>query len=148
MGEFRRNALIAALAAGVMLIPVRCGTAAGPAIELGSGFGEFTVVSRGESIALNSTVEVQQLVNGEWVHASVTNLYLRESCGSTQPERCRVLKPGETIKVAPWTGNYCSSQCPSACRLDGPAPVGAYRFAVTSCDGKETFVSPKFQKKQ
>jgi hypothetical protein len=116
------------------------------AIELGSKFGEFSVVNRGGPISLNSTVTVERLANGKWVRASVTNLYLRETCDAKQPARCTRLEPGQVIKAARWTGNFCSSQCPSPCRLDGPAPAGTYRFSVTACDGKETFSSSEFKK--
>jgi len=139
-------ASVCAVLLATVILPVRCAKASAVVIELGGGFGEFSVANRGEAISLNSAVAVQQLVNGEWVHVPVTNLYLREACRAVRPPRCRELGPDEEIKAVRWTGNFCSSQCPGPCRLDGSAPLGTYQFAVTSCDGKETFVSPEFRK--
>lgn len=149
MDRLRCNGIMASMCAvllATVIIPVRCAKASAVVIELGGGFGEFSVVNRGEAISLNSAVAVRQLVTGEWEDALVTNLYLREACRAVRPPRCRELGPDEEIKAVRWTGNFCSSQCPGPCRLDGPAPPGTYRFAVTSCDGKETFVSPEFRK--
>ncbi len=149
MDQLRCNGIIASVCAAslaMVIIPMNCAKASAVVIELGGGFGEFSVVNRGEAISLNSAVAVRQLVNGEWVRAPVTNLYLREACGAARPPRCRVLGPNEEIKAVRWTGSYCSSQCPGPCRLDGPAFFGTYQFAATSCDGKETFVSPEFRK--
>jgi hypothetical protein len=149
MGQLRRNALnssICAIMLATVTLPVRGAKASELVIELGEGFGEFFVVNRGEAISLSSAVAVQQLVNGTWLPALVTNLYIREACGAAQPPRCRQLKANEKIAAVRWTGNFCSSQCPGPCRLDGPAPASTYRFAVSSCDGKETFLSPGFSK--
>ncbi len=128
-----------------LVFPVGCAKATGVLVELGRNFGEFSVVNRGSTISLNSAVTVEQKVNGKWVRASVTNLYLRETCGA-QPQPCRRLEHNDRITAVQWTGKFCSSQCPVPCRLDGPAPPGTYRFVVTSCDGKDTFASPEFKK--
>jgi hypothetical protein len=149
MAQLRCKGLMASVCAvllATVIFPMRCAKASALVIELGGGFGEFSVVNRCEAISLNSAVAVQQLVNGDWVNAGVANLYLREACSATRPPRCRELGPDEEIKAVRWTGNFCSSQCPGPCRFDGPAPLGTYQFAVTSCDGKETFVSPEFRK--
>jgi len=149
MGEFRRWPLasrICVVALAALMSPRGFPQTAAVTVELGANFGEFFVINGDQSLSLNSSVAVQQKVDGKWVPVSVTNLYLRETCATGQPPRCRKLERGERIKAARWTGNFCSSQCPGPCRLDGPAPPGTYRFAVTSCDGKETFVSPDFEK--
>jgi hypothetical protein len=149
MGQLRRNALSTAGYAVLLLTLVSAlarAHASEVKVELGAGFGEFSVSNQGSAIALNSTVVVERKENEKWVRASVTNLRLREVCAATK--RCREVKPHEKISAVPWTGKFCSSQCPSHCRLDGHAPAGIYRFVVTRCDGTETFSSPEFEKKQ
>jgi hypothetical protein len=151
MGQLRCNALnIAGYAVLVltMMSPLSRGESSGVNVELGSGFGEFSVSNQGPTISLSSTVVVERKENEKWVRAGVTNLHLREACETTKVPHCRELKPNEKISAVRWTGKFCSSQCPSHCRLDGPAPPGIYRFVVTSCNGKESFSSPEFEKKQ
>jgi hypothetical protein len=151
MGQLRRNALNTAGYAVLLLLlvsPLARANSSGVKIELGAGFGEFSVSSSGPAISLNSTVVVERKENEKWVRASVTNLRLREVCGANKLPHSREVKPDEKINAVPWTGKFCSSQCPSHCRLDGPAPPGIYRFVVTSCDGTQTFSSPEFEKKQ
>jgi hypothetical protein len=135
------------LVVSLSILPVSCARAAGVLVELGGGFGEFSVRSQGTAASLNSAVTVERKVEGKWVRMDVTNLYLRSACDGSTPPRCQRLDANATLKAAPWTGRFCSSQCPSSCRLDGPAPPGTYRFVITTCDGKETFVSAEFEKK-
>jgi hypothetical protein len=151
MGQLRCNALNTAGYAVLVLTlvsPLGGANVSGVKVELGAGFGEFSVSNQGPAISLNSIVVVERKENEKWVRASVTSLHLREVCGATKLPRCREVKPNEKINAVPWTGKFCSSQCPSHCRLDGPAPPGSYRFVVTRCDGRETFSSPEFEKKQ
>jgi hypothetical protein len=151
MGQFRCNALNTAGYAVLVLTmvsPLSRADIAGVKVELGSGFGEFSVSNQGPAISLSSAVVVERKENEKWVRAGVTNLHLREACEATKLPHCHEVKPNEKINAVPWTGKFCSSQCPSHCRLDGPAPPGVYRFVVTSCSGKETFPSPEFEKKQ
>ena len=151
MGKLRCQALILSgslVVVVLLLLPGTRARSASVSVRLGPAFGEFLVSAGGESVSLSSAVSVEQKLNSSWVRAQVTNFYLRDKCDAVQPPRCRKLAANQTLQVMPWTGNYCSSQCPAACRLDGPAPAGVYRFSVTSCDNSETFVSPEFHKKQ
>jgi hypothetical protein len=148
MGQLRCNPLNIGYAALVLILVSISGRAnvSGVTVELGSGFGEFSVSNRGPAISLSSTVVIERKENGKWARVAVTNLRLRDVCTATK--RCREMKPNETIHAIPWTGKFCSSQCPSHCRLDGPAPPGTYRFVIIRCDGKQKFPSPEFEKKQ
>lgn len=151
MGQLRRNALNTAGHA-LLLLALLPGFSRGDnsqvAVELGSSFGEFSVSNHGPAISLNSVVLVERKENQKWVRTGVTNLRLRETCEATILPHCRQVKANEKIVAVPWTGKFCSSQCPSHCRLDGPAPPGIYRMVVTSCNGKLSFSSPEFEKKQ
>ena len=151
MGQFRCDALNTAGRAVLLLTlvcPLSRAAVSQVAVELGSGFGEFSVSNHGPAISLNSTVVIERKENQKWVRTGVTNLRLREACEAARVPPCRQVKPNERIIAVPWTGRFCSSQCPSHCRLDSPAPAGIYRIVVTSCDGKQTFSSPEFEKKQ
>jgi len=151
MGQLRCDALNIAGRAVLLLTlvcPLGRADVSQVAVELGSSFGEFSVSNHGPAIALNSTVVIERKENRKWVRTGVTNLRLREACDATSLPHCREVKPNEKIIAVPWTGRFCSSQCPSHCRLDGPAPPGIYRIVVTSCNGKQIFSSPEFEKKQ
>lgn len=151
MGQLRCNALNTAGGAVLLLTlvsPLGRADVSQVAVELGSSFGEFSVTNHGPAISLNSTVVVERKENQKWVRTGVTNLRLRETCEATRVLHCRQVKPNERIIAVPWTGKFCSSQCPSHCRLDSPAPPGIYRIVVVSCDGKQTFSSPELEKKQ
>jgi hypothetical protein len=115
-------------------------------IELPGKFGEFRVVNRGAAIRLSAAVKVQQKTGGEWRDTPVTNLHLRDSCAKPAPE-CVSLGAEGRLQPVPWSGNYCSAQCPANCNLDGPAPPGIYRYVVSSCDHKRRFVSAAFEKR-
>ena len=115
-------------------------------IQLGSKFGEFKLNNNGPEVLLNSTIAVEQQQNGQWEKIPVSNLKLREVCKPEPVPKCFNLKKAGTIHPVPWTGNYCSSQCPTQCRLDGPVPAGTYRFVISSCDNQFTIHSPAFKK--
>jgi hypothetical protein len=115
-------------------------------VQLGQSFGEFVVINRGEPVLLQSAVVVEQEVDGKWEEVPVTNLELREVCHPSPSPGCIKLGAGARLKPVPWTGNYCFSQCPSPCRLDGPAPAGIYRFVIRSCDSNRAHASPPFEK--
>lgn len=148
MGKLRSYAVVRGVLAAILLAARALSDVESPKLilETGAAPGEFSIVNGPLALSLNSAVAVQQLVNGKWVPVSVTNLYLRDGCSSARPAHCRSVAPGQTIKVLRWTGNFCSSQCPGPCRMDGPVPAGTYRFAITTCDGKETFTSADFRK--
>jgi hypothetical protein len=131
--------------AGVLLAAAAT-SGGGVAIELPGKFGEFRLVNRGPAIELSRVVKVQQRVGGEWRDTPVTNLYLTPSCASHVPE-CVSLGAKASLQPVPWSGNYCSSQCPANCNLDGPVPPGIYRYVATSCDRKHRMVSGAFEKK-
>jgi len=136
-----------ALATALFAFPLSCAKDSGPVIELGAGFGEFSVRTLGDAVSLNTSVAIEQKTNGKWARVNVTNLYLRESCDASQPPQCRRLEANSKVTAVRWRGNFCWSQCPAHCRLDGPAPPGTYRFVVTSCNGKQMIASPEFEKK-
>ena len=143
MARFRRYALTAA--AGIVTL---FAAAPLPRVEIqpGGKFGEFRVVNHGAAIRLRSAVEVQRREKDKWVDAHVANLHLTASCAGTVPD-CVTLAAGATLQPVPWTGSFCASQCTVNCNLDGTAPSGTYRFAVTSCDRKFRFYSDSFEKK-
>ena len=117
-------------------------------VEVGRRFGEFTVINHGGATQLADTVSVEQKVNGRWKAIPVSNLRLRESCpDQVTPSACVTLETMGKLRPVPWTGNFCSSQCPGPCRLDGPVRAGVYRFVVSSCDGHATYPSPEFIRK-
>ncbi|MBZ5625008.1 MAG: hypothetical protein LAQ69_40845 [Acidobacteriia bacterium] len=146
MGQFRRYALTCAawvggwLAAGAVPAPDLT-------IELPGKFGEFRLINHGAPVQLDSTVQVQQRIDGKWQETHVANLYLMISCQAAQPPRCVSLASGANLQPVAWSGNYCSSQCPTNCNLDGPVPPGIYRFVVTSCGRRYKFFSAPFEKK-
>jgi len=148
MGQFRRQALVAAafLASGFAILVARAQPSSPVSVELGARFGEFVVVNHGSAVLLNSTVSVEQKAGGRWEKALVSNLALREACAPSPPPKCTKLERTASLRPVPWTGSFCSSQCPSTCRLDGPAPAGTYRFVVTTCSGEHSYASPPFQK--
>ncbi|HLJ90274.1 MAG TPA: hypothetical protein VKZ53_25915 [Candidatus Angelobacter sp.] len=147
MGKLPRYALILFASAMLLSSEARARQAVSLQIELGRGFGEFTVVNSGEAVALHSQVSVERKVNDQWESVPMTNLSLREKCGVGKTSTCHKLAAQEILHPMPWTGNFCTSQCPSSCRLDGPAPPGTYRFTVTLCDRSKTFTSPAFEKR-
>jgi len=146
MGRLRCHTLGATVCAGVVLAAA---AASGPEmqIELTGKFGEFRLVNRGAALQLSSAVTVEQKVNGEWKDAPVTNFYLIPSCTQGPVPDCVSLAAKASLRPVPWRGNYCSSQCPANCNLDGPVPPGTYRYVVTSCDHKQRFVSAAFERK-
>lgn len=148
MGQLRRHALSPTLILFVGLngLAVLAGTASQLAIETGSRFGEFRVVNAGNAIHLQAAVLVERQVGDQWQKAPVSNLELRETCLATPSPKCLEIGAKEILRPVPWTGNFCSAQCPSACRLDGPAPPGRYRFVVSSCRGDQVYASPPFEK--
>jgi hypothetical protein len=91
-------------------------------------------------------VVVEQQLDGKWEKVPVTNLELRDVCHPSPPPRCIELGAGSTLNPVPWNGNFCFSQCPSSCRLDGPAPAGTYRFVIASCYSEQMYASPPFEK--
>jgi hypothetical protein len=108
MGKFRRNALVA-LACAVLLAAVLVwarSAKSSPAvtIELGTNFGEFTLINQGGAISLDSAVRVQELADGKWRDAPVINLYLRKACSAELPKHCRTLQTGERSKGVSWDG--------------------------------------------
>ena len=114
-------------------------------IELTDNFGEFLVVNRGTEMSLNSEVSVENEINAQWKNANVSNLLLRETCSPEPVPKCVTLKVNSKLAVVAWTGNFCSSQCPTSCRLDGQAPPGKYRFTIHSCDDNYVYHSPTFE---
>jgi hypothetical protein len=120
-----------------------------PAVEvlLPGPFGAFQVVNHDVSIRLGTAVKVEQQVRGEWGDAAVTNLFLIHECTSAPVPKCVSLPARSTLQPVSWRGNYCYSQCPASCNLDGPVPPGVYRFVVSTCDRKRQFVSPAFERK-
>lgn len=150
MGQLRRKTLGALFLLPVLFAVSICSQAqCSPSItvNLGQRFGEFIVINHGAGTSLQSTVIIEERSGGKWIHIPVSNMELRKSClpTSSYPE-CIELAADSTLRPVPWTGRYCYSQCPNACRLDGPAPPGTYRFVITSCDGKHTYASPPFKK--
>jgi hypothetical protein len=148
MDYFRRYALIAAVA-GAGLLFAAPQPANGPAIEvLAPGpFGALQLVNHGQSIRLSAVLKVEQQLGNDWKDTPVTNLFLIAQCGAAPVPKCVSLPAGATFQPVPWRGNYCNSQCPVPCDLDGPVPPGVYRFVVSTCDHKRKFVSPTFEKK-
>lgn len=115
-------------------------------IELGEHFGEFTLINHGQALCLKTTVVVEQKTEKQWKSIPVSNLKLRSECRA-QPEPDHIeLGAKSILHPVAWTGRYCSSQCPSSCRLDGEVSAGTYRFVISTCDGRQTFVSPSFEK--
>jgi len=126
MGKFYRHALIF-FASVSMLLPGESPKKPSVEIELGQNFGEFTIVNPGDAIALSSSVIVERKLKGHWSRTPVTNLLLREECTQGKPN-CQKLLAKTKLRPLRWTGSFCSSQCPSSCRLDGPAPAGTGSF--------------------
>lgn len=133
---------------GATLVAADAHPSQAPAIEvkLSGGFGAFQIVNHGPLLRLSSAVEVEQRTDGVWKSARVANLLLIPKCESGAAPECVSLSTGATLQPVPWRGNYCYSQCPVSCDLDGPLPAGTYRFVVTTCDGKQRFASPAFEK--
>lgn len=148
MGQLRCHQVILALLA--MGGCARAQTPAAPVIEvrLLDGFGAFEVVNRGAAVSLESAVVVEQQSSGAWKKIPVTNFYLIARCQTGFKQKCVSFAGGATLKPVPWRGWHCYSQCPSSCRVDGPAPPGTYRFVVTTCDGRHRFESKPFAKTQ
>ncbi len=149
MGKFRRKTLVVANL-GIFIFIASVSIHAAPertvTVELGQHFGEFFVISRGDTVCLQSTVIIEQKSGDNWQKVPVSNLELRSTCLPSPSPRAVELKANTTLHPPPWTGNYCSSQCPVPCRLDGAAPPGIYRFAITSCDGAHRYFSSTFEK--
>jgi hypothetical protein len=139
-----RRALL--IAACLCSLPARLSARQDVTVELGQRFGAFTVINRGVAVRLDPTVAVEQRVAERWQRIPVSNLQVRDVCGEAGLRECVPLAGGGSIRVAAWTGNYCSAQCPAPCRLDGQAPAGTYRFVVHDCGGRLTFASPSFEK--
>jgi hypothetical protein len=146
MDEFRCRALTLGLAAGLFL-----GLAAGVRaeaqevrIDLGSRFGQFSVVAPEGHVSVSSRIEVERLVDGTWQDSGVAKLMLREDC-SPVPSRlpaCRTLAPSQSVKVQPWTGYICNAQCSVGCHGEGFAQPGeTFRIVVKSCDGAQSWFS-------
>jgi len=149
MGQLRRDTLIAALFLAVFFgFPVIAHAESTPAItiELGRGFGEFIVTNQGAAVSLRSTVAVERRLGDKWQKAPVTNLELRNECLPSPAPNCIELGAKAILRPMPWTGSFCSAQCPVPCRLDGPAPPGTYRFVIASCHNERTYTSPPFKK--
>lgn len=148
MGKFRRKALGATLVLFVGLDTLAA-VAEGSfslAIEVGPRFGEFRVVNIGDVVRLRSAVLVERQLGEQWQGVPVSNLELRETCLGAPSPPCVEIGAKKTLRPVPWTGNFCSSQCPNPCRLDGSAPPGRYRFLVVSCQGDQTYASSPFEK--
>jgi hypothetical protein len=146
MGQFRRCP-IALVVVAVACLPTVAGPVPKVTIGLPGKFGEFRLTNRGEPVQFDSSVKVQQQIDGEWRDTHVANLYLISSCKAGQPPRCVSLASGAVFQPAAWSGNYCSAQCTANCNLDGPVPPGVYRYVATSCDGMHRFFSAPFEKK-
>jgi hypothetical protein len=118
-------------------------------IKLLPGFGAFEVVNHGNAIELSTAVEVERQVDGRWSDVHVSNLKLVAGCPSVSVKspKCTTLAAHVTLRPMKWLGNYCYSQCPTACDLDGPVPAGIYRLVVSSCDLKYKFRSAPFDKR-
>jgi hypothetical protein len=148
MEHLRRYALMAAAcASAACLMPGSSPAGGAVEVQLPGTFGTFQLVNHGESTQLDSAVRVETKVDGEWKDSNVANLYLIAKCRSGAPAKCVTLAAGQTLQPMPWRGNYCSSQCPVPCDLDGPVPKGIYRFVVSACDRKRQFVSAALEKK-
>ena len=150
MGQFRYQALIAIFLlfsfVGISLY-THAQARSSIMLELGPHFGELVVANHGPTVLLHSTVVIEQKVDGQWQKIPVSNLELREACLPSPSPKCIKLRVNTTFHPVPWTGNFCSSQCPASCRLDGLVPPGTYRFVITSCYGEQVYLSPPFIKK-
>ena len=153
MDEFRCGALTVGLAAGLFL-----GLASGASaeaeevrIDLGSRFGQFSVVAPAAQVSVSTRIEVERLLGGIWRESGVKTLMLREDC-SPEPPRvpaCRTLEPGQAVKVRPWTGYICNAQCPVGCHGEGFAQPGeTFRIVVQSCDGAQNWFSRPIHRPQ
>lgn len=153
MDEFRCRALTLGLVAGLFL-----GLAAGVRaeaqevrIDLGSQFGQFSVVAPEGHVSVSTKIEVERLVDRAWQDSGVKTLMLREDC-SPVPSRlpaCRTLAPGETVKVQPWTGYICNAQCPVGCHGEGFAQPGeTFRIVIKSCNGTQRWFSKSMHRQQ
>ena len=147
MVELRRYALTAIWAGSCLA--AACQSAAEPPMEvrLTKGFGAFRLINHGPAVQLASAVEVERQVDGRWTSTGVSNLYLVPKCMIGVTSKCVTLPAGGPLEPVAWRGNYCYSQCPVPCDLDSPVPAGTYRFVVSTCDRKQHFASPPFEKK-
>ena len=149
MGKLRRKTLIVACLPSLFFgfsIDAIAAFSSAITIELGPRFGEFIVNNHGDALLLQSTVVVEQNLAGKWQKIPVTNLELRNSCKPSPSPRCIELGANLTLRPVAWTGNFCSSQCPVPCRLDGAAPPGTYRFVIASCSSERKYTSAPFEK--
>lgn len=149
MGHIRRKSLILAACTAVLFATGTAQSLATPSVDvqLPGKFGALRVVNGAVPVQLDSSIGVQRRVNDRWESVPVANFFLRAKCGSS-PYSCVSLGPGAELEPVPWTGNSCNSQCPTPCDLNGPLRPGIYRFLITSCDGKRTFASAPFEKRQ
>ena len=150
MGKLRCKTLIAACIPSlffVFSIDAIAASSSAITIELGQRFGEFIVNNHGDALLLQSTVVVeQQNLKGKWQKIPVSNLELRNSCIPSPSPSCIELGANVTLRPVAWTGNFCSSQCPVPCRLDGAAPPGTYRFVIASCHSERKYTSTPLEK--
>ncbi len=116
-------------------------------VRLTGSFGAVTLINNGPAVRLRSALKVERETSGQWKDTGVANLRLVTRCTHHPVPACTSLAAGARFEPAPWTGRYCSSQCPVACDLDSPVPPGTYRFSVITCDGRRHFESPPFEKK-
>lgn len=150
MGQFRRKTLITAFVLTTLFlalsIDVYAESTPAITIELGQRFGEFIVINHGSALLIQSAVVVEQELGGKWQKIPISNLELREVCLTSPSPSCIELGANATLRPVPWTGNFCSSQCPVPCRLDNATPPGTYRFVIAPCYGKRVYTSPPFEK--
>ncbi len=70
-----------------------------------------------------------------------------ETCSAeaAPTDGCVELAGGQAFFPAPFSGLRCASQCNKACKDDGPAGPGEFRFVVTECGASDvSLVGPVF----
>jgi hypothetical protein len=156
MGQFRRKALILALAPALALAACQGGSvdsssgsaaSAAPAVVVRNleTPGSFSVTNTGEDIALRRHVLVEKKdpASGKWEQTDA-DVRLIASCDEPESGDTRILKRGETLVVKSWNGWSCDGQCPRPCRANIYLGPGEFRFVVLSADGKQRFEGPSF----
>lgn len=113
-------------------------------VIMASNGGRFYVENRGvAAVSLSSTVLVERGDGTHWLPTNVRFVALTERCGDPVPP-CVEVAPGRTFNAVPWDGHTCSGQCQRTCRSNHPVAPGFYRFVLSTCSGRERYVSNGF----
>lgn len=106
--------------------------------------GSLVVENHGPTRTLSKRIAVEARREGRWEDTEI-DMKLETRCEEAEPpQACVELPSGATMAPVSWDGHSCGGQCRDQCPINSYIGPGTFRFALTSCDGKQRWEGAPF----